>query len=38
MAVQVKPFGRTENGIEVTEYTITNGRGAECSFIDLGAA
>ena len=38
MAVQVQSFGKTENGVEVTSYTITNGNGTECSFIDLGAA
>lgn len=38
MAVEVKSFGRTENGVEVTSYTITNANGTECSFIDLGAA
>ena len=38
MAVQISSFGTTENGIEVTCFTITNKIGTECSFIDLGAA
>ena len=38
MAVQSRSFGKTENGIEVTVFSITNGNGTECSFIDLGAA
>lgn len=38
MAVQISSFGKTEKGIEVTCYTITNQSGTECSFIDLGAA
>ena len=38
MAVKIQSFGKTENGVEVTQYTITNGNGTECSLIDLGAA
>ena len=38
MAVKIQSFGKTENGVEVTLYTITNGGGTECSLIDLGAA
>ena len=38
MAVKIQSFGKTENGVEVTQYTITNGKGTECSLIDLGAA
>ena len=38
MAVKSTSFGRTENGVEVTSYTITNKNGTACSFIDLGAA
>ena len=32
-----KPFGTTKDGIEVTAYTITNGRGIAVTVLDYGA-
>ena len=35
--VTKKPFGVTKDGIEVTAYTITNGRGIAVTVLDYGA-
>ena len=36
MPVTKKPFGRTADGIEVDQFTLTNGSGASISFISYG--
>lgn len=37
MAITTRPFGKTLNGEEVTEYTMTNASGASVKMIDFGA-
>lgn len=36
MSVTMKPFGQEQNGENVTEYTLTNAKGAYVKIIDLG--
>ena len=36
MSITVKPFGLEQHGFPVTEYTLTNARGASVSILDFG--
>lgn len=36
MSITIRPFGQEQNGFPVTEYTLTNARGAAVSILDFG--